>query len=124
MNKVILVGNLGKDPELNGSTAPDKPQMAKMSVATTNYDGSTSWHSVICFGKTADNCIRYLQKGSKIAIDGRIQYNSYEKDGNMVYFTNIVASNIQFLSSPNRREDNNVQPDILVKDNFSDDIPF
>ena len=60
---------------------------------------TTSWIPVVCFGKTADNCSKFLKKGSKVGIVGRIQTGSYEKDGKKVYTTDVIANSVEFLSS-------------------------
>ena len=96
MNVVTIVGNLGKDPELR-HTANDK-SVANFSVATTEGFGDskhTEWHTVVAWGKQADNVNKYLSKGSKVAVSGRLQYRSFEgKDGNRRYVTEIVANNV------------------------------
>jgi single-strand DNA-binding protein len=109
VNKVILVGNLGGDPELRytaGGTA-----VAKFSLATsrkfTGKDGQkqekTEWHRVTVWGKLAEICGQYLSKGKQVYIEGRIEYGSYEKDGVKHYTTDIVAENMNMLGSPGNR---------------------
>lgn len=101
VNSVFIVGNLGKDPEVKqlgtGTT------VCSFSVATS-YQGAngtekTSWHNVQAWQKTAENCAKYLKKGSKVCVEGRIDYSESEKDGKKTYFTNIVANKVTFLSS-------------------------
>lgn len=109
INKVILIGNLGKDPELkhtNGGTA-----LCRMTVATTRSwtnrqtnerSEKTEWHQVLVWGKTAEHCSNYLSKGSKVYIEGRIEYSSYEdRNGVRRYNTDIVSETVQFLSVKN-----------------------
>ena len=104
INKVILIGNLGADPDsryTQGGMA-----VTRLSVATgerfKNRDGNmeekTEWHRVVTFNKTAENCAKFLRKGSKIYIEGRIQTRKYEaKDGSTRYTTEVVANNVTFL---------------------------
>lgn len=73
---------------------------------TWNKDGEkqekTSWHRIVVFGKQAENCEQYLDKGQQVFIEGEIDYQEYDdKDGNKKYATNIIAENVQFLSSGN-----------------------
>lgn len=104
VNKVILIGNLGADPELRYTQS----QMAVVTlrVATSERrkgaDGQwaehTEWHSVVAFGKTAENCSQFLAKGRSIYVEGRLQTRKWQdKNGNDRYTTEIVASTIQFL---------------------------
>ncbi len=106
MNKVILVGNLGADPEVRytaGGTA-----VCKFSLATsrrfTGKDGQkqekTEWHRIVAWSKLAEICGQYLSKGKQVVIEGRIEYGSYEKDGVKHYTTDIVAENMTMLGSP------------------------
>lgn len=108
VNKVILIGNLGRDPEL--SYTPSGLAVARFTLATTegrkNQEGEwtdeTEWHRIVIFGKTAETAGQYLSKGSQVYIEGKIHYDSYEKDGVKKYSTSIVCKNMQLLG---RRED-------------------
>lgn len=105
MNKVFLLGRLGADPELR-YTASQLP-ICTMRLATNEPprkgpDGEsvehTEWHSVVAFGKTAENCSNYLQKGRQAFIEGRIQTRKYQdKEGKDRYMTEIIANNVQFI---------------------------
>jgi len=100
VNKVILVGRLGKDPELR--TTPNGRQVCRFSVATDSGFGEqrkTEWHNVVTFERQAENCAKFLRKGSMVYVDGRITYGKYEKDGQTRYSTDIIASSVQFLST-------------------------
>ena len=106
INKVILVGRLGRDPE--GRYLPDGTLTVSLSVATDenrkNKDGErqkkTEWHRVVAFGKLAEICEQYLSKGSLVYIEGSLQTRSWEgKDGNKRSITEIVAKNMQMLDS-------------------------
>lgn len=106
VNRVILVGNLGKDPEIRYLPTSNQP-VASFSLATTerftDRSGTrqerTEWHNVVVYGKQAENCGQYLKKGRQVFVEGRIQYRNYEaRDGSgKRYVTEIVAQNVQFL---------------------------
>ena len=105
VNKVILVGNLGKDPELRYS--PSGSAVCTFSLATTdrfkNKQGEqqerTEWHNIVVWAGLAEICGKYLTKGKQIYIEGRIQNRSYDdRDGNKRYITEIVANEMQMLS--------------------------
>jgi single-strand DNA-binding protein len=105
VNKVILMGNLGKDPELRYT--PSGQATASFSLATTekwtDKNGQrqerTEWHNIVTWAKTAELANQYLKKGSPVYIEGRISYRSWDdKDGNKKYRTEIVANQINFLS--------------------------
>ena len=111
VNKVILLGNLGNDPEVKytqGGMA-----IATLSLATTysrkdtegNFQEKTEWHRVKLFGKTAEVAGEYLKKGSQVYIEGRIEYGSYEKDGVKHYTTDIIGDDMQMLGSGAGRGD-------------------
>ena len=104
VNKVILVGHLGKDPELR--YAPSGTAVATFSLATSERfkDKSgetkdrTEWHNVVAWNKLAEICGKYLHKGKQVYIEGRIQTRSYDdRDGNKKYITEIVADQMQML---------------------------
>lgn len=105
VNKVLLIGNLGKDPEVRytqGGAA-----VANFSVATNEKwtkDGQaqekTEWHRIVVWGKTAENCGQYLKKGRSVYIEGRLQTRKWQdKEGRDQYTTEIVAQFVQFLGS-------------------------
>ena len=108
VNKVILVGNLGRDPEMRqtqGGLA-----VASFSMATSrrskNADGSrkdeTEWHNIVCFGRQAEIAGQYLQKGKQIYLEGRIQTRSWEDKEDRTkkhYKTEIICENFQMLGS-------------------------
>jgi single-strand DNA-binding protein len=108
VNKVILIGNLGKDPELR-YTAAGSP-VCKFSLATTKKikeKSVTTWHNMIAWGKTAELCGQYLHKGDPCYFEGEIENRSWEdRDGNRKYMTEINIRNVQFL---NRRENGNAE---------------
>jgi single-strand DNA-binding protein len=104
VNKVILVGNLGKDPELRYT--PSGAAVATFSLATSErykdksgeMQEKTEWHNIVVWRQLAEICGKYLHKGKQIYIEGRIQTRSYDdRDGNKRYITEIVADQMQML---------------------------
>ena len=104
VNKAILVGNLGKDPELRYT--PSGAAVCTFSLATTerfkNKQGEqqdkTEWHNIVVWAGLAEICGKYLTKGKQIYIEGRIQNRSYDdRDGNKRYISEIVANEMQML---------------------------
>ena len=104
LNKVVLLGRLGTDPELR-YTQQQTP-VANFSMATTEYkktqDGQsveqTEWHRVVVWGKMAENSSKYLAKGREALIEGRLQTRSWnDRDGVKRYTTEVVATNVQFV---------------------------
>ena len=140
VNKVMLLGRLGQDPELR--TTPGGMSVGNFSVATSSWGGGpdqkeerTEWHRIVVFGKTAENCGRYLKKGREVFVEGRIQYRTWDdRDGNKRYTTEIVASMVHFIGGSGdggaprdvqRNQPDDVPPDMsepeMPKD---DDFPF
>lgn len=106
VNKVILVGRLGTDPEVKNVSA--NSTVARLSLATseawTDKEGQkqerTEWHRVVVWGKLADLCGKYLSKGRQVYIEGRLQTRSWEdQQGQKRYTTEIVANTVQFLGA-------------------------
>jgi single-strand DNA-binding protein len=104
LNKVVLIGNLGRDPEIRHSQ--QGLAVVNFSIATSEQwtdkntgdrQEKTEWHNIVVFGKQAETCAKYLSKGSQIFIEGRLQTRNYEKEGQTHYRTEIVVSNFQFL---------------------------
>jgi single-strand DNA-binding protein len=107
VNKVILVGNLGADPEIRYT--PSGTAVANFRIATsenwTNKEGQretrTEWHRIVTFGKLAEICGEYLSKGKQVYIEGRIQTRQWDdKEGVKRYTTEIVANTMQMLGRP------------------------
>ena len=140
INKVILVGRLGRDPEVRYTT--DGTAVASFSIATSeewkDKDSGekrerTEWHRIVAWRRLGEICGEYLSKGRQVYVEGKLQTQSWEKDGVTRYTTEIVASDVQFLggrdandgsrsfsdkSSPNMPEEPPYQ------DSADDDIPF
>ena len=124
MNRAILIGNLGKDPEISHTNSGTT--IAKFSIATTDKRTDkktgtkqkyTEWHRVTVFGRLAEICGQYLNKGKQVCIEGRIQTTSWEKDGITRYSTEIIASNMEMLGR--KKSDSITEPD-----EEDDDMPF
>ncbi|VAW39026.1 Single-stranded DNA-binding protein [hydrothermal vent metagenome] len=111
VNKVILVGRLGADPEIRYT--PSGAAVANFTLATSenwkdkdgNKQEKTEWHRIVAFAKLAEICGQYLNKGKQIYIEGRIQTRQWEdRDGNKKYTTEIVANQMQMLGSPGQNQ--------------------
>ena len=135
VNKAIIVGNVGSDPDIR--TMPNGNQVVNLSIATSDEwkdkntgdkKEKTEWHRCVFFNKIADIAAKYVNKGSKIYVEGRLQTRSYEQDGVKKYSTEIVVNDMQMLDSKNTNSNNEVKEasnnDIAKFDSFDDDIPF
>jgi len=134
INKVILIGNLGADPEVrytqNGTA------VTNFRVATTESfkkDGErqeqTEWHRVVAFGRLGEICGEYLSKGSKVYIEGRLQTRKWEdRDGNARYTTEIIAREMKMLSARGASGAVGNQPEEppfpTPSSDIEDDVPF
>lgn len=105
MNRVILLGNTGRDPDVRDI---NDSKVAKFSFATNkvykNKQGEktteTQWHNIVMWGRLAETASKYIKKGISLIIEGEIAYRSYEnKEGQTVYITEIIASNLHFFGS-------------------------
>ncbi|MAZ55539.1 MAG: single-stranded DNA-binding protein [Flavobacteriales bacterium] len=106
MNKVILIGNLGADPEIREMN--DGTKMAKFSIATsekyTNREGqlisNTDWHNIVLWRRTAEVAEKYLKKGDSVCIEGKLKTRSWEdENGNKKYATDVQGDNMTMLGS-------------------------
>ncbi len=148
INKVILIGNLGADPETR--YMPSGGAVANLRLATTDNwkdkqsgerQERTEWHRVVCFGRLGEIAAEYLRKGSKVYIEGRLQTRKWQgQDGNDRYSTEIVANDMQMLdgrgdaggyAAPARAESTSREPaapsasaPAAPPEEFDDDIPF
>ena len=133
INKVIIVGNLGKDPEVRYTT--DNNAIANVSIATTDrYKDKTTgeqkeiteWHRVVFFNRLGEIAAEYLKKGSQVYIEGKLRTRKWtDKDGAEKYTTEIIADQLQMLGG-RTSEATNVPPAPKAKpaDDLADDIPF
>ena len=139
INKVIVVGNLGADPDAR--YMPNGNAVTNISVATTSSwkdkesgerQEKTEWHRVVFFGRLAEIVSEYLKKGSQVYVEGRLQTRKWEdKEGNDRWTTEIVANEMQMLGeriSSSSNSDNFNAPkrssSEFASDDFDDDIPF
>jgi len=135
VNKVILIGNLGRDPEVRYT--PSGTAVANFSLATTetwtNKDGEkqshTEWHRIVAWRRLGEICGEYLSKGKQVYIEGRIRTNEWEdQEGNKRRTTEIEALNMQMLGSrtPGSGEDEGFGPGSGTASDgpTEDDIPF
>ena len=106
LNKVMLIGHLGADPDVHYT--PDGTAVANLSIATSQQvkkgdhweEGETEWHRVVAWGHLAEICSEYLNKGSKVYVEGRLRTRDWkDKEGNKRYQTEIVAKNLIMLDS-------------------------
>jgi len=106
INRVILIGRLGRNPEdrmTAGGTHVSNFSLATDTNHAGNEDKTTQWHRIVAFGKTAEQCNLYLQKGRLVCIEGALQTRSWEKPaGEKHYSTEVVASRVTFLDSKNQ----------------------
>lgn len=134
VNKVILVGNLGNEPEVRYTQ--DGTPVCNFSIATSDQwtdkesgekREKTEWHRIVAWRRLAEICGEYLTKGRQVYVEGKLQTRSWEKEGITRYTTEIVASDVQFLGArpDNNTPDNALQNHPQVKtDKNDDDIPF
>lgn len=116
MNKVLLIGHVGKTPEIRYLETPDHPKVAQFTLATTEArkakDGTvtklTEWHNIVAWRGVADFVEKYIQTGSQVFIEGKLRTRSWESKGQKVYRTEIIAENLQFVGR--KPEDNGQQP--------------
>lgn len=133
INKAILVGRLGRDPEIRYT--PDGTAVCTFSIATSDTwtdktsgekKEKTEWHRIVAWRRLAEICGEYLSKGRQVYVEGKLQTRSWEQDGVTRYTTEIVASDVQFLggrdsNEPARPAAAPPPPDQSPDD---DDIPF
>ena len=139
INKVILVGRLGSDPEVRYT--PDGTAVANFSIATSDEwtdkatnekKERTEWHRIVAWRRLGEICGEYLSKGKQVYVEGKLQTRSWEKDGVTRYTTEIVASDVQFLGSrdsadtyrPPGSAETPESSKPSLPDKQDDDIPF
>ena len=135
VNRVIIVGNLGQDPDIRYTTSGDA--VANFSVATSeswkdkntgDKQEKTEWHRIVMFRKLAEIAGEFLKKGSKVYIEGKLQTRKWQDDhGNDRYVTEIVANQMQMLDSrerPAQQQQQQPPAQPAADQNFDDDIPF
>jgi single-strand DNA-binding protein len=125
MNRVELIGRITRDPELRYTSSNIATTRFTLAVNRPfqgqNGEQGTDFINVVVWRKQAENVSKYVSKGSLVAVEGRIQTGSYERDGQRVYTTDVVADSVQFLEtkaqSQNRGGDADVTPADFVQDN-------
>ena len=127
MNKVILVGNLTRDTELK--ELPSGVYVCNMNIAVQKEYGEegADYFDIKVFNKQAQNCDKFLSKGKKIAVVGRLQNRSYEdREGNKRYITEVIASDIEFLSPKTADSNNETSQEVDSRLSAIDDnqLPF
>jgi single-strand DNA-binding protein len=129
VNRVTLLGNVGKDPEVRA--APSGSIIANFSIATTDrykdkasgeWKESTDWTNVASFGKLAEIVRDYVHKGSPLYVEGKLRTRSYEKDGQKQYRTEVIADNIVLLGSGKPSE--HAAEAVVEQEMDTSDIPF
>jgi len=135
INKVILVGNLGGDPDIRQTQAGDYVASFYMATSRTWRDVNgekqeqTEWHRVILFKKLADVAQQYLEKGSQVYIEGRLQTRKWDDKGVDRYVTEVIGETLKMLgrrssSVPHPAESVSVPASAPASDSFDDDVPF
>ena len=147
VNKVIILGRLGKDPEIKATNSGT--QVSNLSIATTEIGPkdqsgqrttTTEWHNCVVFGKTAENAAAYLRKGSQVYLEGRLQTRKWQdkNTGQDRYATELICNEMQFIGggnnastqprAPKQSFGNQPQQPQQIEgtgfDDFDDDIPF
>jgi len=131
VNKAIIIGNLGGDPEIRYTQSGDA--VANFTVATTEkwkdqqgqQQEQTEWHKIVAFKRLGEICGEYLGKGSKVYVEGRIQTRQWDdKDGNKRYTTEIVAREIKMLDSKRGQQSNQHEPQPPQQPRPDEQVPF
>lgn len=125
-NKLFMTGRLTKEPEIRYTN--DGKAIARFSLAVDrNYkDAPTDFFNMVCFDKTAEFVEKYLKKGAKILVEGKLQNNNYEKDGKKVYSDQIIADRVEFCESKNTQSNTHTDNDgFQVMEGVTDEqLPF
>ena len=99
INSVVLVGRIGKDPEMKYAQSGTAICKFSLAVNRRGKGDETDWLNIVCFEKTAEFVAQYMDKGALVGIEGRIQVSQYEKDGQKTWWTEIVAHSVQGLET-------------------------
>lgn len=133
MNSINLIGNLTKDVELkylpgSGTAVANFTIAVKRSFVKSEEEQQADFIYIQTFGKSAENCANYLEKGSKVAIQGELRIDTYQKDGQHHSFTKVNASRVEFLSSKGKEQKSETEVAPVTDAGFQtindDDIPF
>ena len=122
MNRVELIGRITKDPELRYTSSNIATTRFTLAVNRPfqgqNGEQGTDFISIVVWRKQAENVKKYVSKGSLVAVEGRIQTGSYEKDGQRIYTTDVVADNVQFLESKSQSQNRQSSDDNMTPADF------
>ena len=128
LNKVQLIGRVGKDPE--SRTLQNGTKVANFNIATSEkciHDGEkkeiTEWHRIVFWRKLAEIVEKYVSKGQLIYIEGKLVNRSWEKDGQKHYMTEIVGQNMEMLTYGEKKQENGLEP-VNDSNDDKDDLPF
>ncbi len=134
MNTVILIGNIGNEPQIkqfdNGNKVANFPLATNESYKDKqgNKVEAAEWHNIVAYGKVVEVVEKYFKKGTKISITGKLKTRSWEQDGQKKYITEIILNQFEFVGSANTQSQDNHEPKV-VNNQFSneqkdDDLPF
>ena len=130
INKVIIVGNLGQDPEIKYTAGG--AAVTTLSIATSDSwkdkdsgmdQERTEWHRVVLWRRLAEVAVEYLKKGSKVYIEGQLQTRKWEQEGQTRYTTEIIARDMQFLDSRGSSNNESTQKSSEMNDQSAADVP-
>lgn len=125
MNNVNVVGRLTKDIDLKYTSGTEPKAVARFNVAVRRDEDNTDFIPCIAFGRMAENCEKFLKKGSQVGIVGRLQSGSYEKEGKKIYTLDVICNQVEFLTP--KTEQAEPKPAEPTPSDFSaldEDIPF
>jgi len=114
MNKVILIGRLTRDPDMSDTQSGKR--MARYTLAVDGYN-DTDFISIVAFDKNAEFVEKYLFKGKRILVEGKIKTGSKEKDGQKVYYTNVVVDHHEFVDNKSDQNQNGIVQNGTINDN-------
>lgn len=129
MNRVTLMGRIGKDPE---TKTFDNGSVTSFSLATSETfkdkqgerQTKTEWHNVSFWGKQGEVVSKYFKKGDPILLEGKVSYREYEKDGQKKYITEIIGQSFEFISNSNNGTKGTPAPVDVTDTSDDDDLPF
>ena len=134
MNKVILMGRLAREPEVRYSQGDEKVAIARYSIAVDRKfrreeEPAADFFHCVSFGKQAEFVEKYLSKGTKVVLSGKLRNNNYtNKDGQMVYTVQILVDEIEFAESKKQQNNNENQPSgegfMNIPDGLEEELPF
>ena len=135
VNKVILIGNLGKNPEVRNLESGSKVAGFTLATSESYKDKNTGerktiteWHNITVFGKLAEIVESYVKKGSKVYIEGKLKTESYEQNGEKKYITKVIANNLTMMDTKQQSDNNGIDSIPSISSNMiaeeSEDLPF